>query len=57
MRYALSLNSSQGLLTLTEIYREIPNSDIQILRFKLLVAVLSGDSANATKTCLELGRN
>uniref|UniRef100_A0A0P5ANJ5 Uncharacterized protein n=1 Tax=Daphnia magna TaxID=35525 RepID=A0A0P5ANJ5_9CRUS len=54
MRYALSLNSSQGLLTLTEIYREIPNSDIQILRFKLLVAVLSGDSANATKTCLEL---
>ncbi|KAI9555626.1 hypothetical protein GHT06_018141 [Daphnia sinensis] len=54
IRYALSLNSSQGLLTLSEIYCDIQNFDIHILRFKLLVAVLSGDSSNATKLCLEL---
>jgi hypothetical protein len=58
VRYSLSLNSAQGLLAAKQIFRSgIPlvDFDIQMLRFKLLVATLDEDLANANETCLELG--
>ncbi|XP_046437036.1 uncharacterized protein LOC124188446 [Daphnia pulex] len=57
IRYSLSLNSDQGLLAAKQIFDSgipLADLDIQLLRFRLLVAALDEDLTKANETCLEL---
>lgn len=58
LRYALALNTTEGFLAAKQLfYEEISQTelDIQLHRFKLLIAVLDGNQTEAVATWIQLG--